>query len=695
MEDEEEYEYFTADRLVGVITSFTEFDGTEVFEVVELIHLTSRFGAFRREGLRWESIWQGWNPDPDFVYVNFKPDAYDKVMRAFDESKNFGMDYSEVKEFREVRSWEGSFDLTEPPHFFRPIDEVINQIQDFVEPRPEIITYGRGRVRCGDMAWMHPFVSDLQEQRENLENFILDQKRKPYLTKLEEPLTRIEMYPPLHDEAITLFTAAANQVPDLDDFDEQFQSTVFMNYFRGGRISMNQLKTYCSEFLTIAIANDSVLTKQEADSFRLSRDAHLRPAHRLEAWFFESDDSFDQLIASTEFGLYQSAGRGKWRPLIRDYEIEDVYDFKGVYRIHIRPESEHRALSHSVQGGFDGKTAKDRDFVRYQVSYRGEETTFKDFYDRTPQKRDPKISFKSLKRIAATVVTEMIYELRADVKVLLDEGLSIDETLREQAILEEFLRNKVELSYRELHELLNSCFYSNAEEGNGIQQMAQDIRKKNESRNKFEKLMERRDVEYLPLSSMVLVVAYQPSVTMWLEYRSHYYGRFARRSGTWQTNIQQNPDIFKELILYEVKEERVPELVNTFDDISRGGGSASFAELAPMLCILRMNKNADVAAINNDDWDARPFVRQQMQPSTAVVFEALYSQIQQHFEDRADSYLELSQDQLAQALLADREELTSIYGDEVRKFVRKGATLDRKHLSGFMSGALEILSRSQ
>jgi hypothetical protein len=50
---------------------------------------------------------------------------------------------------------------------------------------------------------------------------------------------------------------------------------------------------------------------------------------------------------------------------------------------------------------------------------------------------------------------------------------------------------------------------------------------------------------------------------------------------------------------------------------------------------------------------------------------------------------------LAQALLDDREELTSIYGDEVRKFVRKGATLDRKHLSGFMSGALEILSRSQ
>ena len=55
----------------------------------------------------------------------------------------------------------------------------------------------------------------------------------------------------------------------------------------------------------------------------------------------------------------------------------------------------------------------------------------------------------------------------------------------------------------------------------------------------------------------------------------------------------------------------------------------------------------------------------------------------------------IPQDQLAQALLDDREELAGIYGDQVRKFVRKGATLDREHLSGFMSGAVEILSRNQ
>ena len=113
-----------------------------------------------------------------------------------------------------------------------------------------------------------------------------------------------------------------------------------------------------------------------------------------------------------------------------------------------------------------------------------------------------------------------------------------------------------------------------------------------------------------------------------------------------------------------------------------------------MLFLLRMNKDADLQAISNDDWDSRPFSRSEMQPSTALVFESIYSQIQQYFEEKADTYGELSQDQLAQALLEDREELSAIYGDEVRKFIRKGGTLDREHLSIFMTGALEILTRN-
>ena len=107
-----------------------------------------------------------------------------------------------------------------------------------------------------------------------------------------------------------------------------------------------------------------------------------------------------------------------------------------------------------------------------------------------------------------------------------------------------------------------------------------------------------------------------------------------------------------------------------------------------------MNKDADLQAISNDDWDSRPFSRSEMQPSTALVFESMYSQIQQYFEEKADAYAELSQDQLAQALLEDREELAAIYGDQARKFVRKGGTLDREQLSRFMSGALEILTRN-
>jgi hypothetical protein len=181
---------------------------------------------------------------------------------------------------------------------------------------------------------------------------------------------------------------------------------------------------------------------------------------------------------------------------------------------------------------------------------------------------------------------------------------------------------------------------------------------------------------------------------MWLEYRSHYYGRLARRKGKWQTNIQQDPEIYKELHLYEVKEECASELVEKFDAIAMGTRSAPFGEIAPMLFLLRMNKDADIQAISNDDWDSRPFSLSEMQPSTALVFESIYSQIQQYFEEKADTYGELSQDQLAQALLEDREELSAIYGDEVRKFVRKGGTLDREHLSSFMTGALEILQKN-
>ena len=688
--DEEEYQYFTPDRLTGVLKGYIDHEGKEQFDVHELIHLTSRFGAFRREGKRWESIWPGWNPDPDFVYVNFKSSSYEKVLRLFDEHPPECLDFLDVKDHQEIQDWEGDFDDTVGPHHFRNIQEIVNQIQDFVEPRPKIITYGSGHVGCGDMAWMHPYLSDLNDQRDSVEQYVLQQKQKSHKVLMEEPLLRIEMYPPLHDDVITHFNAAANQVPDLDDFDEEYQSTIFMKYFHGGRATMNQLLRYYNEFLAITVANRSILTKAEADRFRLTREHHLLPAHRLEAWF-AGEDRFNQLIANTEFGLFEAVAPGKWRPFIRDWEVEDLYDMAGVSRIHIRPEREEDVLRHHFVGGFSEKSINDPDLNKYRVEYRNEKTSELDFYDRTPPGNSKKILRSSLKRVAVTVVREMVNELRADIKVLTDEGIQVEHILEKQVVLENFLKNKVELSYQELRDLLFTCFKFDYDEGNGIQQLAEDVRKKNASRSKFEKLMERRDVEFLPLSSMVLVVAYQPSTRMWLEYRSHYYGRFARSNGKWLTNIQQDPDIFKELFLYEVKEECAAEFVEKMDAIATGTRSASFEELAPMLCLLRMNKDADIQAINNDDWDVVPFDRSEMQPSTALIFESIFAQIQQYFEDKADSYVGLSQDQLAQALLEDREQLSAIHGDEVRRFVRKGGTLNRDRLSGFMTGAMEIL----
>jgi len=691
--DDEEYQYFRPDRLTGVLKSYIDHEGTEMYDVHELIHLTSRFGSFRREGKRWESVWQGWNPDPDYVYVNFKSSAYDKVVKLFDDHPPECLDFLDVKEHQEILDWEGDFDLTVGPHHFRDIQELVNYIQDFVEPRPRIITYGSGHVSFRDMAWMNPYLSDLNDQREVVEDYVLQQKRKPYKVLMEEPLSQIEMYPPLHDDVILHFYAAANHVPEIEEFEEEIQGTIFNQYYNGGQITVNQLIEYGNEFLTIVMANQTSISKSRAERFRLTRELHLRPAHRLEAWFV-GEDRFHQLVANTEFGLYESVAPGKWRPVVRDREVEDLYDMAGVSKIHIRPEREEEVLKHHYQGGFKEKPIKDPELNKYRVEYRNEKTDERDFYDRTPHGNTKKFLRSSLKRVGATVVIDMINELRDDMKVLAEEGIQVDHIQEKQTVLLDFLRNKVELSYQELRDLLYACFHFDPEEGNGIQQLAEDVRKKNASRLKFEKIMDHRDVEFLPLTSMVLVVAYQPSTTMWLEYRSHYYGRLARRKGKWQTNIQQDPEIYKELHLYEVKEESASELVEKFDSISMGTRSAPFGEIAPMLCLLRMNKDANLQAISNDDWDSRPFSRSEMQPSTALVFESLFAQIQQYFEDKADSYVGLSQDQLAQALLEDREQLSAIHGDDVRRFVRKGGTLNRDRLSTFMGGALEILENN-
>ena len=381
--DDEEYQYFRPDRLTGVLKSYIDHEGNEMYDVHELIHLTSRFGSFRREGKRWESVWQGWNPDPDYVYVNFKSSAYDKVVKLFDDHPPECLDFLDVKEHQEILDWEGDFDLTVGPHHFRDIQELVNYIQDFVEPRPRIITYGSSHVSCGDMAWMTPYLSDLNDQREVVEDYVLQQKRKPYKVLMAEPLSQIEMYPPLHDDVILHFYAAANHVPEIEEFEEELQGTIFNHYYNGGQITVNQLIEYGNEFLTIVMANQSSISKSRAERFRLTRELHLRPAHRLEAWFV-GEDRFHQLVANTEFGLYESVAPGKWRPVIRDREVEDLYDMAGVSKIHIRPEREEEVLKHHYQGGFKEKSIKHPELNKFRVEYRNEKSDDRDFYDRTP-----------------------------------------------------------------------------------------------------------------------------------------------------------------------------------------------------------------------------------------------------------------------------------------------------------------------
>ena len=224
--DDPEYSYFAPDRLVGVLGIGDPDDLALSTHLYELIHLTSRFGAFIRKGDKWDPLWPGWNPNPDLKYINFKADSYDKVVRAFDQSPEDYLYYEEFSEYQEILEWEGSFDNTVAPECFREIEELINWIQDFTEPKLSVITYGRYRVSCGDMAWMYPHVEELEALRAETEEYVLKQRKKSAAEVLDEQLYQIQMYPPLHDQVVDAYFAAASAANDeysLDEFDEVLQ----------------------------------------------------------------------------------------------------------------------------------------------------------------------------------------------------------------------------------------------------------------------------------------------------------------------------------------------------------------------------------------------------------------------------------------------------------------------------------------
>jgi hypothetical protein len=688
-EEESEFLYFTPDRLVGVLRISDPDEPVSSAHVYALIHLTSRFGPFIREGSRWEPLWQGWNPDPSLKYINFKTDSYDRVVRAFDQSDEDYLYFDEFGEHQDVLNWEGSFDNTTAPECFRDIDELINWIQDFTEPKPEIITYGSGRISCGDMAWMYPYVEELKSLRESTEDYVLSQRRKSSEVVLDEKLMQIEMYPPLHEMVIEAYysaASAADSEESLDEFDQRMNKTAFMKYFKGGRASIRELNYFHLDLLAEMIDMTRPISQREVDAKVLVRESSTKPENRLEAWFIHGQETeLYQLIANTKMGLFSRYGKGQWRPVIRSRDEEDVYDLNGVTIIHLRPERELEIIKEFDAGKLHEIHIKNPALNKFKVEYRGENPSGFDFYDRVNHNDKSPIKFSDLNNLAARIVREMVSELKTRINDLREEKIEVGILPSNLAVLEAFIKNEIDFTYSRIHALLIDSV-SGEIDTETIHLTAGEFARRS-AKERFEKIIQSRNVEYLPLGSLMLVVAYEPATTMWLEYRSQSYGSFARIDGGWRSGNSQDSALYKELFLYEVKEECVSDFIAAYDAVSEDDGWSTFEELAPMLCFYRINHNRAGDVFNPRDWDAEPFMRDQMPPSAAAVVEYLYNSVMTFINDYSEAHEDDDDDSWMQV----DEWLAQIWADHMIEFMNRESTLNRSLLGRFLDAAPRIL----
>lgn len=688
---DDDYFYFAHDRLVGVVwmTDHPEYDPISTAHIVELIHLTSRFGAFIREGNKWVPLWAGWNPDPDYKYINFSSTSYRQVLNLFENSEQDDISYSDVRKYQEVLNWEGIYDNTHLPECFRDISELVNWIQDFTEPKPEIITFGSSRISCGDMAMMHPDVEELKSLQESAEHEILLHRSKSQDILLEEPLYQIQMYPPLNDLIFEAYSEAGTRADFndfLDEFDEEMSDTTLGRYLSGGRASIKQLNAYYLELLSITFTHQRPMNQDDVDSLKLIRDQHLMPKNRLELWVTLGDPIDINLVSNTEFGLFTRLGKNQWRPLSRDYEVEDVFDLAGVTILQVRPERESEVIKKFDNGELEGLHLNDPQLNRLVLEYRGYINQESNTYSRLNPNDRSTLSFSSLNAIATMVVRDMFFELSTSIKVLqtahFDLPYLIDEKL---STLDLFIKGKTNLKYGELSRVLGDSFQQD-EFGADIGHEVAYIERQIQKQKKFEKLIDSRDIDYLPTSSMVLVVAYLPSPSMWLEFRSRNYEKFARIDGCWKKGMSQDSKYYKQLSLYEVREECVSDMIKTYDLIAQGDSWASFEQLAPMLCFYRMSKHRVGEIFNPKDWDYEPFTRNQMPPSIAAVFDYLYLSVMEFLESYSKKSTNEDEDGTQLSYW-----LSMIYADDVMEFMNQDSTLNKNLLGRFLANAAQIL----
>lgn len=693
-EDDVEYSYFSADRLVGVIRVQRINANEKIAQLVELIHLTSRFGAFIRTGEKWEHLWQGWNPDPDYKYINLRDASYQEVVQLFDDCFLDSLPYAEIRKFQTTLNWEGVFDETDGPEHFRDIEEIINWNQDFAEPTPAVITYGVDNVSISDMAWMQPHVDELERLEKETQSYVLAQRSKPSSLVMDESLSSIQMYPPLHQSVLDAVNEAgshASRADCLEEFEHELSDLPVSHYLSGGRASMRDLNRYFIQMLAIATDYRRPLKQEEVDQLKLFRAKEVKPANRLEVWFLGAEDStFHNVIANTEFGLFARDGRRVWRPYLRNPEVEDIVELAGCSIVYVRPEREEHLLALADSGKLDSLRLMWDTLNKFRVFYENRGWIASDFADRTPLNQGSELSYADLTRIAAQVVKEAVFAIEMDLKVMKKVGYDVSEMEQSYEELAAFRRNKKNLSYLDLNKLLRHCLEEN-EYGETLSSVAEDARQAIKRHETLFKLIETREIDYFPTGSLILAFPFTGKNVMWLEYHSKPYGSFVRRSGRWLKGLADYQKEFQKTELYRVTEDSAIDIIALFDEIDLEDHEASIEDVASMIYVPRVLKGKLPEDFDPNSWDASSFTRDEMPPSLASVVEYLYGNVMKEIAQYAESFEDDDGDRAMQV----EQWMSRSEGEAMMDFMNRQASISRTSLQDFMAQAQDLLINLQ
>jgi hypothetical protein len=368
--------YFATDRLVGIF----EKDNLERSpRLLQILHMTSRFGMFSRSRGSWLHIQPDWGIDPNLKYINFKEKNYREIIQIFDDSlDNFTeINYEDVEKFRAMTSWEDDFYISDGPRHMLNVVELINQAQFFVEPKPDILTHTFRRIDEAHDAGL--VLQMLDTHRENYEIKVLKNLKRKMPETMKDELKIIEMYPPLHEAVLDLRNKFYDLISSKNlthELEEYFDHDTYEHYLNGtSKISIEILTNTYNRLMPFFLAYASPMDADQIKSLKVIRDISAMPESRLELWIVEEKPYV--LVANTQFGQYLLLNQ-KWNPRIRPNEVsqEDIYTLTQPKVIHLKPELSTHIISYFKKTNLNDIDLENLDLLQFQVSYNSDTKDF-------------------------------------------------------------------------------------------------------------------------------------------------------------------------------------------------------------------------------------------------------------------------------------------------------------------------------